>query len=450
MSPPPSRPASETLECIHELTPRGAYQDWLARTAAHATFPDLVMARLPAQERTDREALSERLQLAAEAARQVEHQSVLHCYGTDDLGDNGIAQIFELNTGTDLEQIYSNLQQRGTQLPVATVAWIVRQAAEAIAHAHSLGVVHGALNPARIALLPDGTVKVDFGLTAGAHVQDAALTDFVDLRYTRPEWATHEQVPIAAMDIWALGAILLEGLTGQPPQTAFVDDRTASRITHVPEELRAPLRAALDSKSHADGAARLASALTRIFYKSLGAHDETDGRQPLVECMTLAVRADPDLEGAVNDHADTVYPTNLKAGPSAFTQALVAREGPVQPQDFSTDDFGVGTSGAHTTDETPDDPPEGPATEAVIQVLGLPESADSELRTQAVQSQPDMPTPNLMVAPPIIGTPVTMPTPSSSSIAYNLRERPSRLTWFLAGCAVTLVLIVVLRGSLSL
>ncbi len=446
MSPLPSKHASDSLERIHKLATRGPYQDWLARTAPDAALPGTVMARLPADGCAELRALSQRLEQAAETARQVEHQSVLHCYGTADLGEPGTAQIFELNTGTDLERIFAYLENTRSQLPVATVLWIVRQTAEAVAHAHSLGVVHGSLSPALIALLPNGTIKVDFGLTAGvAQVQDTSLTDFVDLRYTRPEWASAEQTPIPAMDIWALGAILLEGLTGQPPQTAFIDARTAGSIAKVPDELRAPLRMALDSKADSDGAAKLANTLTRIFYKSLGAHDEADGRTPLLQCMELAGGTDPAVEGAVSDHADTVYPTNLGAGRSStFTQALVARAGPVQPQDFSTDDNPVGTSGPQIVDE----PPEGPATEAIVQVHPGVEPADSEKLTQAVQSQPDMIAPNLMVAPPMPGLTPTMP--ASSSSVYNLKERPSRLTWFLAGCAATLVLIVVLRGSLSL
>lgn len=421
------------MEPLHCLKARGPYQEWLARTASDAELPGLVVARLPHKERPDPEALSKRLSVAAAAARQVEHQNVLHCYGTIHQGPAGIAQILELNTGMDLEQLFGFLRKTQARLPVTTAVWLVREAAEAVAHAHSLSVVHGGLSPSLIALLPEGGVKVDFGLAAGAgSVDDATLTDFVDLRYTRPEWTAHDHPQIPQMDVWALGAILMEALTGEPPQTSFSDDATERQVVTVPDELRAPLRAALDSNAPDTAATELVAALTRVFYKTLKAEDETHGRAPLLEWLERAGGTDPAVAGALNDHSDTVYPINGLHKPSEFTQALQAREGPVRPRDFTTDDFAQEPSGPEWPPvQAPDAPTQPPQAE----------TAGSEKATQPVQSQPDLMAPDLLLPTPSR----SQPPASSSSLSDLAISRPSRVTWFLTGFAATLVLLVLLR-----
>lgn len=443
MSPPIHIHAPETLERLHCLKARGPYQDWLARSASDAKLPGLVVARLPHLERPDTEALSERLSVAAAAARQLEHQNVLHCYGTVSQAEAGIAQILELNTGMDLEQLFAFMRKKKVCLPKGVITWVVREAAEAVAHAHSLGIVHGCLSPSLIALMPGGEVKVDFGLAAGASlVDDPALTDFVDLRYTRPQWTAPDQPRMPQMDVWALGAILLEGLTGEPPKSAFTDDETHRRVNLVPDELREPLGAALSSEAQPRAATHFVNALTRVFYKTLGGEDQRHGREPLLQWVHQAGGMDPAVAGALNDHADTVYPLTGLGKPSEFTQALVARQGPVRPRDFSTDDFVADAPAATWPPATSDAPP---ATEAVPQIHGVPEPPASELQTQAVSSAPDLMAPDLMLPTPNVVT----YAPQSSSISQIRLRRPSRLNWFLAGFAVTLILLVAARNVLN-
>lgn len=108
------------------------------------------------------------------------------------------------------------------QLPVSWAAAIGAQIADALYAAHAEGVVHRDLKPANVMLTRDGTVKVlDFGM--GLIVDDPDLTKLTSTdttvgtaRYMAPEQFEGAKVTRAA-DLYALGCVLYELLTGAPP-----------------------------------------------------------------------------------------------------------------------------------------------------------------------------------------------------------------------------------------
>jgi hypothetical protein len=119
----------------------------------------------------------------------------------------------------------SNLAQalRNGPLAPARASEIVRQIAEAVAHAHSRGVLHRDLKPANILLGADGIPHVtDFGLAKLLNSDSSQTLTGVVLgspHYMSPEQA--QGLPVSHQsDVYSLGAILYECLTGRPPFNA--------------------------------------------------------------------------------------------------------------------------------------------------------------------------------------------------------------------------------------
>ena len=115
-------------------------------------------------------------------------------------------------------------------IPISETLEIVRQIADALEAAHEHGIVHRDLKPANVKLRPDGNVKVlDFGLAKSVHLSNtpvkrdevipaASLTTpgviLGTAAYMSPEQARGKEADRRA-DIWALGCVLFEMLTGR-------------------------------------------------------------------------------------------------------------------------------------------------------------------------------------------------------------------------------------------
>jgi serine/threonine protein kinase len=182
-----------------------------------------------------------RFRTEAEAVARLQHANIVHVY---DVGEQeGFPYIaMEFVDGGSLSQQLAR-QQPPPRQAVELLLPLVR----AMHHAHQKGIVHRDLKPANVLLTVDGTPKItDFGLAKqlddqASQTQSGAIMGTP--AYMAPEQAQGKIKEIGpATDVYALGAILYEMLTGTPPfqaeTTLDVLVKVASEVPARPGTLR--------------------------------------------------------------------------------------------------------------------------------------------------------------------------------------------------------------------
>ncbi len=177
----------------------------------------------------------------AESAGKLSHPNIVTIY---DAGEEQDLAYFamEVLDGVDLK----DLCKKRNLLPVKRTVEIVTKVAEALDYAHSQSVVHRDIKPANIMVMPDGAVKVtDFGI---ARVTTSAKTQ-TGIVLGTPSYMSPEQLSGVKVDgrsdIFSLGVVLFEMLTGERP---FQGDSVATLMYTIanqphpsPYELRPDL-----------------------------------------------------------------------------------------------------------------------------------------------------------------------------------------------------------------
>ncbi|WP_376741626.1 serine/threonine-protein kinase, partial [Amycolatopsis balhimycina] len=150
-----------------------------------------------------------------------------------------------LDSGTESGRTYlvmqlvegENVAERllGGPMPLAEVTALAGGLAEALAHVHALRVVHRDLKPANVFLSADGPLIGDFGI---AHALDATHITGTGLipgtaAYLAPEQVSGEPAGPPA-DVYALGLILLECLTGEREYPGTMVEAAMARLTRPP------------------------------------------------------------------------------------------------------------------------------------------------------------------------------------------------------------------------
>ncbi len=139
------------------------------------------------------------------------------------LFDSGSAagQLFYVMPFIDGETLRTRLE-REQQLPIADAVRIAREVADALQYAHERGVIHRDIKPENILLQGGHALVADFGIALA--VQSAGGTRMTQTglslgtpHYMAPEQAMGEKSVDRRADVWALGAVTYEMLTGEPP-----------------------------------------------------------------------------------------------------------------------------------------------------------------------------------------------------------------------------------------
>jgi serine/threonine-protein kinase len=177
----------------------------------------------------------ERFQREARAAAGLSHPNIVAVFdsGSDD-GTHFI--VTELVEG---ETLADRLGRDGPMPPAEAVAVAV-DIARALAAAHARGLIHRDIKPGNVMLLPDGRVKVvDFGIARAAGSDTLTHTGVVlgSTAYLSPEQAGGQPVDERA-DLYSLGCVLYEMLTGQVPFSA--ETPIATMYRHVNEDAAPP------------------------------------------------------------------------------------------------------------------------------------------------------------------------------------------------------------------
>lgn len=206
------------------------------RARQHEPEREVALKALPGAELLH-EAARQRFKLEAQAMARLEHPHILPVYEIGE-ADGTPFYTMKLAAGGTLAQRMADYSGQWRE-----VAELLATLAEAVQFAHSRGVLHRDLKPGNILFDEDGRFYVsDFGLAklVGA---DSNLTRSIAMMgtpaYLAPELVNEGSRAVsAATDVWSLGVILYELLSGHPP---FRADNTAALLRQIVEQEPEPL-----------------------------------------------------------------------------------------------------------------------------------------------------------------------------------------------------------------
>jgi serine/threonine-protein kinase len=287
---------------LRELGAGGMATVWLAERA-DGVLQRQVALKLP--HRAGVPGLAQRMARERDILAALAHPHIARLYdaGTTATGRPWLAM--ELVSGVPIDQ-----HARERRLAVPQRLRLFLQVAQAVAHAHAQLVVHLDLKPANILVTPEGAVRLlDFGVARllaegpqASHLTRSAVR-LLSLAYAAPEQVAEQPVTVAT-DVYALGVVLYELLTGTHPyrhdgqsQAALEEailtapvPRASSRMARdraLARRLRGDIDAVLDKALQKDPAQRYAS--VESFAADLQRH--LDGEPVLAQAPSRRYRA---------------------------------------------------------------------------------------------------------------------------------------------------------------
>jgi serine/threonine protein kinase len=170
----------------------------------------------------DRRIYFERFRREADTVARLEHKNILPVFEYDEAvvaGEQLAYLVMPFVRGGTLRERIDEMRRARKQFDLNTISSYISQIADALTYAHSLGVVHRDVKPANLLFHSDGRLLLsDFGIVRlSAMPALTAVGNFLGTaEYASPEQASGSQLD-ARTDIYALGCILFELLTGSVP-----------------------------------------------------------------------------------------------------------------------------------------------------------------------------------------------------------------------------------------
>ncbi|HKZ82264.1 MAG TPA: ABC transporter substrate-binding protein [Anaerolineae bacterium] len=181
-----------------------------------------------------------RFRREAKSVADLRHPHIVQVFDFDIQGENYYMVMEYVEGGKTLKQMLQELAAKGERLPLDRTLDVVASLADALAYAHGLGMIHRDIKPANV-LLPslERPVLSDFGIAR--LIGETGLTGSGVMigtpAYMSPEQGRGERGE-ARSDIYALGIVLYEMLTGRPPYDA--DTPYAVILKHINDPLVPP------------------------------------------------------------------------------------------------------------------------------------------------------------------------------------------------------------------
>jgi eukaryotic-like serine/threonine-protein kinase len=181
---------------------------------------------------------AERFLAEIKLTANLQHPHILPLFDSGE-ADGYLFYVMPFVTGETLRDRMNHERQ----LPVAEALKITVEVASALDYAHRQGVVHRDIKPENILLHDGSAVVADFGIALAASKASGARMTETGMslgtpHYMSPEQAMGEREITARSDVYALGAVLYEMLTGEPPFTGSTAQAVVARVlTESPRPL---------------------------------------------------------------------------------------------------------------------------------------------------------------------------------------------------------------------
>lgn len=219
---------SGRFEFLHQIRKRGAIASFLARDLDDATGGAVVVLNVLQDPRAQASQI-ELFKLEAEAAAGLSHRNILRSHPSEEI--DGVH--FSITEHRPAAETLRDLLDRQGWLDISLAIGIVRQIADALEYAHSSGILHLAIHPGSILIVPDGTALLaDFGLEARSELawahQERSI--YCPVHYISPEQASGKPID-SRSDFYSLGVVLYQMLTDRLPLDSI--DPEAVRQKHL-------------------------------------------------------------------------------------------------------------------------------------------------------------------------------------------------------------------------